>query len=310
LSRATKIGLAISVVALTISIYANFIRDRQRRKENDQRAAEQARQAAERAFQERKAEQSRFFQSRLQEATVDNETAQARGTLLELEKDSMYHSAGQKYGQWMFARQLTTPQYLPLLYDAHLVHRHPPQFEEEGSSGMLWLVSGDGSRAAHTNDFEGMRYLIELLQKNAARKHGVRLDRFLYGRYSGVGFVTESNYDCTSLWVGADGEITVEVIAGVTFHLDQPRRIGDILWVRPSGTITIRGCPKRGEVIGFRENENGELWEQIIFPDMSPDNPDFKAQMQKSDKSSDHAAMVETMGSGSTGTSRPAVSVK
>jgi hypothetical protein len=274
------LGLALSVVGISISIYANFIRDKQRQQQNNKREKE----AAEQAFQRRKAEQAHLFQLRLQEATADNEVAEARGTLLELEKDSMYHSAGQKYGPWMFALQLTTPQYLPWLYDAHLVHRQAPQFEEEGSSGMLWLVSGDGSHAAHRNDFDRMRYLIEQSQRTAAKKHGVKLDRLLYGRYSGVGFVTESSYHCTSLWAEVDGEITVEVIAGVMFHLDQPRRLGDTVWLRPSATVTIRGCPKRGDVIGFQENKNGELWEQIIFPDLSPENPDVKAQMQTGDK--------------------------
>jgi hypothetical protein len=261
------IGIPLGLIGIGISIYANFIRDRERQKENKGQALEQA-------LLQRKQQQTLFFQARLQEATLDNEVAAARGTLLELEKDSKFFSTNQKYGQWMFARQLTKPQYLPWLYDAHLVHQQVPRSELEGASGMLWLISGDGSHAAHTNKFEYMRYLVEKLQKSALTKHAVKIDRFLYGRYSGVGFLTKGDdLRCTSL--------LVDVIAGVVFHNGQRSFIGDSVWVQPTSTVTISGCPTQGDVIGFQENENGELWEQIIFPDFSENNADFKAQEQR-----------------------------
>jgi hypothetical protein len=263
-SKIAILGLLIGGTSLVLSIYFNLFRNPKTAAVTKKEFLHEVESVRDESY---KVELAHRYQDRLAQSTLENEIAAARSTLQELQTFASWNR-----GAYVKAEQLTYPQYLQVLYEAHLIHR----FDVDVTDGdqRRWAISGQGSSALAQNDLGGLRYKMEQSLERA-HNYGITLNNILYGRYWGAGFVTESSYGSCNKWDTGEsdgdnrihGSLKVEVLTGIMWN-ERPFRAGEIVFVKsdPSNIIAIRGCPKRGDVVGYVEYTSAELWERISSP--------------------------------------------
>jgi hypothetical protein len=229
----------------------------------------------------RRLELTQNYRDRLTNSTVENELAAARATLHELKtiSDQYRDSSAIPDALWRPAEELTHPEYVEALYQAHLIDVLETEIETEISEDAgverRWRINDRGSAALATGNLASLRELIERSRRDAQR-YGITVDKLLFARYWGVAVVVDSSYaNCIGWHKGQDHEpdnrifgwIKTSVIAGVVWRR-RPYRAGEDVYVKSNSEndVGIRGCPKLGDVIGYVEEDYAQMWEKIFIP--------------------------------------------